>query len=266
MEDRSSVSGPRSFIDKVIQLDNLTKHYGKLAAVDHLDLQIPAGEIFGFLGPNGAGKTTTIKVMMGILRATSGRVLLGGYDVEREPEKAKAITGYIPDRPFIYEKLTGGEFLKFVGAMHHVAPATIEEKISDLLEQFELSAWKEELVEGYSHGMKQRLVLCAALIHEPRILIADEPMVGIDPKGARMLKDLFLSLAKNGVTLLLSTHSVGVAEEVCHRVGIIHKGKLIALGTMAELRQLARVKEGNLESAFLELTNDGDSPPLNKNT
>ncbi len=240
----------------MIHLDNLSKHYGKLAAVDSLNLEIPAGEIFGFLGPNGAGKTTTIKVMMGILRATSGRVLLGGFDVELEPQKAKAITGYVPDRPFIYEKLTGGEFLKFVGALHHVAPATLEERIADLLEQFELFAWKEELVESYSHGMKQRLILCAALIHEPRILIVDEPMVGIDPKGARQLKDLFLSLAKSGVTLFLSTHSVGVAEEICHRVGIIHKGKLIASGTMAELRRLARVDEGNLESAFLQLTGD----------
>jgi ABC-2 type transport system ATP-binding protein len=243
----------------VIRVENLTKHYGKLAAVDSLNLEIPAGEIFGFLGPNGAGKTTTIKVMMGILRAGAGRVLLGGFDVEREPEKAKAITGYVPDRPFIYEKLTGGEFLRFVGALHHVEPAALERKTADLLETFELTAWREELIEGYSHGMKQRLVLSAALLHQPKILIADEPMVGIDPRGARKLKDLFLSLAKSGVAVFLSTHSVGVAEEVCHRVGIIDKGKLIACGTMGELRQLAKVDDGNLESAFLELTRNGHS-------
>jgi ABC-2 type transport system ATP-binding protein len=243
----------------VIRVENLTKHYGKLAAVDSLDFEIPAGEIFGFLGPNGAGKTTTIKVMMGILRAGAGRVLLGGFDVEREAEKAKAITGYVPDRPFIYEKLTGGEFLKFVGALHHVEPAALERKTADLLETFELAAWREELIEGYSHGMKQRLVLSAALLHQPKILIADEPMVGIDPRGARKLKDLFLSLAKSGVAVFLSTHSVGVAEEVCHRVGIIDKGKLIACGTMDELRQLAKVDDGNLESAFLELTRNGYS-------
>jgi len=241
----------------MIRVENLTKHYGKLAAVDSLNLDIPAGEIFGFLGPNGAGKTTTIKVMMGILRAGAGRVLLGGFDVEREPEKAKTITGYVPDRPFIYEKLTGGEFLKFVGALHHVEPAALERRTADLLETFELTAWREELVEGYSHGMKQRLVLGAALLHEPKILIVDEPMVGIDPRGARKLKDLFLALAKSGVAIFLSTHSVGVAEELCRRVGIIHKGKLIACGTMAELRQLAQVDDGNLESAFLELTRDG---------
>ena len=245
----------------MIRVENLTKHYGKLAAVDSLNLEIPAGEIFGFLGPNGAGKTTTIKTMMGILRASAGRVLFGGFDVEREPVKAKAITGYVPDRPFIYEKLTGAEFLNFVGALHHVEPTLLEQRTADLLETFELSAWREELVEGYSNGMKQRLVLSAALLHEPRILIVDEPMVGIDPRGARMLKDLFISLAMKGVALFLSTHSVGVAEEVCHRVGIIHKGRLIACGTMAELRELAKIKEGNLESAFLELTRDGDSSP-----
>ncbi|MBI2350141.1 MAG: ABC transporter ATP-binding protein [Deltaproteobacteria bacterium] len=240
----------------MIRLENLSKHYGHLAAVDSLNLEVQRGEIFGFLGPNGAGKTTTIRVMMGILRATSGRVTLGGYDVEQEPEKAKAITGFIPDRPFIYEKLSGGEFLKFVGSLHRVDAALLQRRIPDLLERFELSDWKDELVESYSHGMKQRLVLSAALIHRPKILIVDEPMVGIDPRGTRMLKDLFLSLAKKGTTLFLSTHSISIAEEICQRIGIIHKGKLIASGTMADLYGLAKVKEGRLESVFLELTRD----------
>ena len=241
----------------MIRLENLSKHYGRLAAVDSLNLEVQRGEIFGFLGPNGAGKTTTIRVMMGILRATSGRVTLGGYDVEQEPEKAKAITGFIPDRPFIYEKLSGGEFLKFVGSLHRVDAALLQRRIPELLEHFELSDWKDELVESYSHGMKQRLVLCAALVHQPKILIVDEPMVGIDPRGTRMLKDLFLSLAKKGTTLFLSTHSISIAEEICQRIGIIHKGKLIASGTMADLYRLAKVKEGRLESVFLELTGDG---------
>jgi len=241
----------------VIKLENLSKHYGRLAAVDSLNLEVQRGEIFGFLGPNGAGKTTTIRVMMGILRATSGRVTLGGYDVEQEPEKAKAITGFIPDRPFIYEKLSGREFLKFVGSLHRVDAALLQRRIPELLEHFELSDWKDELVESYSHGMKQRLVLCAALIHQPKILIVDEPMVGIDPRGTRMLKDLFLSLAKKGTTLFLSTHSISIAEEICQRIGIIHKGKLIASGTMADLYRLAKVKEGRLESVFLDLTRDG---------
>ena len=241
----------------MIRLENLSKHYGRLAAVDSLNLEVQRGEIFGFLGPNGAGKTTTIRVMMGILRATSGRVTLGGYDMEQEPEKAKAITGFIPDRPFIYEKLSGREFLKFVGSLHRVDAALLQRRIPELLEHFELSDWKDELVESYSHGMKQRLVLCASLIHQPKILIIDEPMVGIDPRGTRMLKDLFLSLAKKGTTLFLSTHSISIAEEICQRIGIIHKGKLIASGTMADLYRLAKVKEGRLESVFLELTRDG---------
>lgn len=243
----------------VIRLENLSKHYGRVAAVDSLNLEVQPGEIFGFLGPNGAGKTTTIRVMMGILKPTSGRVTLGGYDVEREAEMAKAITGFVPDRPFIYEKLSGGEFLRFVGTLHRMVAAELQGRIPELLEQFELSQWKDELVESYSHGMKQRLVLCASLLHQPRILIIDEPMVGIDPKGARTLKDLFISLAKQGTTLFLSTHSISFAEEVCQRVGIIHKGRLIASGTMPDLYRLAKVKEGRLESAFLELTRDGTS-------
>ena len=243
----------------MIRIENLSKHYGRLAAVDSLNLEVRPGEIFGFLGPNGAGKTTTIRVMMGILRATSGRVTLGGYDIEREAEQAKAITGFVPDRPFLYEKLSGSEFLKFVGSLHRVDSELLWRRIPELLEHFELSNWKDELIESYSHGMKQRLVLSASLIHHPRILIIDEPMVGIDPKGARMLKDLFLSLAKKGTTVFLSTHSISVAEEVCQRIGIIHKGKLIASGTMAELHRLARVEEGRLENAFLELTRDENS-------
>ena len=246
----------------MIRLENLTKHYGRVAAVDSLNLEVHPGEIFGFLGPNGAGKTTTIRVMMGILRPTSGRVTLGGYDIERQPEAAKAIAGFVPDRPFIYEKLSGSEFLKFVGSLHRVESRLLQRRIPELLEHFEIINWKDELVESYSHGMKQRLVLCASLIHQPKILIIDEPMVGIDPKGARMLKDLFLSLAKSGTTLFLSTHSISVAEEICQRIGIIHKGKLIASGTMAELHRLARMEEGRLESIFLELTQDETSSQL----
>ena len=240
----------------MIQLLNVTKRYGELTAVDALNLRVKAGEIFGFLGPNGAGKTTTIRVMMGILKPSTGRVELGGYDVEREPEKAKAIAGFIPDRPFIYEKLSGREFLHFVGRLHRLETARLEHRIAELLNYLELTPWQNELVESYSHGMKQRLVVCAALIHEPRLLIVDEPMVGMDPKGARALKDLFRSLAGKGTTIFLSTHSISVAEEVCHRIGIIQTGRLIACGTMAELYNQAKIKSGNLESVFLELTRE----------
>ncbi|MGE5852801.1 MAG: ABC transporter ATP-binding protein [Deltaproteobacteria bacterium] len=245
----------------MIQLIDLTKRYGKLAALNGLNLEVPAGQIFGFLGPNGAGKTTTIRVMMGILKATSGRVLLDGHDVVSEAQAAKAIAGFIPDRPFIYEKLTGGEFLRFVGKLHCIEPAKLEERITELLDHLELSSWEHELVEGYSHGMKQRLVVCAALIHRPRILVVDEPMVGMDPRGARTLKDLFRALAQDGVTIFLSTHSIDTAEEICHRIGIIGQGKLIACGTMAELQRQADGNHSNLESVFLELTREQIAPP-----
>jgi ABC-2 type transport system ATP-binding protein len=240
----------------VIELSNITKRYGTLAAVDSLNLEVPRGEVFGFLGPNGAGKTTTIRMMMGILKPTSGRVFLGGHDVEQEPEKAKALAGFIPDRPFIYEKLTGREFLQFVGRLHHVEPERLQRRGAELLEHLELTRWQDELVESYSHGMKQRLVVCGALIHEPPILVVDEPMVGMDPKGSRTLKDLFRSLAERGTTVFLSTHSISVAEEVCHRIGIIQRGRLIACGTMMDLHAQAKNKNGNLESVFLDLTQE----------
>lgn len=240
----------------MIQLINLTKHYGKVTAVDGLSLDVPRGQIFGFLGPNGAGKTTTIRVMMGILKATSGQVLLDGHDVVTEAQAAKAIAGFIPDRPFIYEKLSGSEFLEFVGKLHRLDSQRLRCRIAELLEHLELIHWKDELVESYSHGMKQRLVVCAALIHQPRILVVDEPMVGMDPKGARTIKDLFCSLSKSGTTIFLSTHSISVAEEICHRIGIIQKGRLIACGTMGELHERATGRHGNLESVFLELTRE----------
>ena len=240
----------------MIQLINLTKHYGKLAAVDNLSLDVQAGEIFGFLGPNGAGKTTTIRVMMGILKATCGQVLLNGLDIAVDAQKAKAIAGFIPDRPFIYEKLSGGEFLRFVGRLHHMESPRLERRTAELLEHMELAHWKDELVESYSHGMKQRLVVCAALLHQPRILVVDEPMVGMDPKGARTIKNLFCSLSESGTTIFLSTHSISVAEEICHRIGIIQQGKLIACGTMNQLHEQAAGRHGNLESVFLELTRE----------
>ena len=248
----------------MIRIIDLRKQYGRLAAVDNLNIEVAPGEIFGFLGPNGAGKTTTIRVMMGILRASSGRVILGGHDVEQEPQQAKAIAGFIPDRPFIYEKLSGREFLIFIAKLHRMESARLRRRIDELLDYFELSNWQDELVEGFSHGMKQRLVLCAALVHEPRILIVDEPMVGLDPKGARTIKNLFRSLAEAGTTVFLSTHSLSVAEEVCHRIGIIQKGHLIASGSMADIYRLTRGHDSNLEDVFLELTQQQDDVTLSR--
>lgn len=240
----------------MIRLINVSKHYGRLAAVDSLSLEVPPGQIFGFLGPNGAGKTTTIRVMMGILKPTSGQVLLDGHDVIEQAQQAKALAGFIPDRPFIYEKLSGREFLEFVGKLHGMDGHSLRERTAELLDCLELTAWKDELVESYSHGMKQRLVVCAALIHKPRVLVVDEPMVGMDPKGARTLKDLFCTLSQNGTTVFLSTHSISVAEEICHRIGIIQKGRLVACGTMDELHRLAAGPHRSLESVFLELTRE----------
>jgi ABC-2 type transport system ATP-binding protein len=246
----------------MIRLIDVTKRYGKVAAVQGLHLEVPRGQIFGFLGPNGAGKTTTIRVMMGILKATAGRVLLDGHDVVGAPQQAKAITGFIPDRPFVYEKLSGAEFLQFVGKLHHVEGKELGQRVGELLEYLELTRWQDELVESYSHGMKQRLVVCAALIHKPRILVVDEPMVGMDPKGARKIKDLFCGLARSGTTVFLSTHSISVAEEICHRIGIIQHGRLVACGTMSELHARAAGHHGNLEGVFLELTREQERDAL----
>ena len=247
----------------MIELINLTKRYGQTLAVDDLNLTVPAGHVFGFLGPNGAGKTTTIRMMMGLLQPTFGAVRLGGHDLAREPLAAKQMCGFVPDRPHLYEKLSGAEFLDFVAGLYHVAPAVARQRRDELLEMFDLTQWASELVESYSHGMKQRLVMAAALIHAPRLLIVDEPMVGMDPRGARLLKRTFRQLARSGVTVFMSTHSLEVAEETCDRIGIINQGRLIAVGTVDELRRQAGGHSGSrLEAIFLKLTGGEDVAEL----
>jgi len=239
----------------MIELRELTKCYGATVAVDHLTLSIPGDTIFGFLGPNGAGKTTTIRLMMGLLEPSSGWVRLGGYDLHDDPLRAKALCGFVPDRPHVYEKLTGAEFVDFAAELYHVEAAAAAARRDRLLELFDLSEWRDELAESYSHGMKQRLVMAAALVHEPRILIVDEPTVGMDPRGARLLKRLFRELAADGATVFMSTHSLEVAEELCDRIGIILRGRLVALGTVDELHEQAGRHDGaTLESVFLRLT------------
>ena len=239
----------------MIELRELTKSYGATVAVDHLTLSVPSGAIFGFLGPNGAGKTTTIRLMMGLLEPSGGSVRLGGYDLHADPLRAKALCGFVPDRPHVYEKLTGAEFLDFTADLYHVDDAAKAARRDRLLELFDLGEWRDELAESYSHGMKQRLVMAAALVHEPRILIVDEPTVGMDPRGARLLKRLFRDLARNGATVFMSTHSLEVAEELCDQVGIIQRGRLVALGTIDELHTQAGRRAGaTLESVFLRLT------------
>jgi len=236
----------------MIKLTNLTKNYGSFTAVKNINLEVKAGEIFGFLGPNGAGKTTTIKMMAGLLRPTGGSVEIGGFDVQKEPLRAKSITGFIPDRPYLYEKLTAGEFMRFVAELYTMNDP--DGRIRDLLELFGLTDWAGELVENFSHGMKQRLVMASSLLHEPKVLVVDEPMVGLDPRGARLVKDLFKDLAAKGVTIFMSTHTLEIVEAMCTRVAIINKGEIIAGGSVGELGRLARMENSHLEPIFLKLT------------
>ncbi len=240
----------------MIELKNLTKRYGNLVAVNRLNLSVARGEIFGFIGPNGAGKTTTLRMMGGILAPTEGSVSIDGMDMAVEPERVKRSIGFIPDRPFVYEKLTGKEFLRFTADLFGIKDGVFEDRSNKVLEQFALDDWADELIESYSHGMKQRLIMSAAIFHDPRVIIVDEPMVGLDPAGIRMVKGLFRDLAKKGTTMFMSTHTLAMAEDVCDRIGIIHKGVLIAMGTVEELRRRARIQEGDLEKVFLILTEE----------
>jgi ABC-2 type transport system ATP-binding protein len=238
----------------VIEVQNLVKQFGGFTAVDGVSLAVQPGQIHGFLGPNGAGKTTTIRIVAGLLKPTSGRVLVNGHDLALEPEAAKAALGFIPDRPFIYEKLTAGEFLRFHAGLYGMADQDIESRITEMLEIFELGRWQHELVESFSHGMKQRLVMSAAFLHKPRAVLVDEPMVGLDPRGARLIKDVFRRMSQNGVAILMSTHTLEVAEEMCDLISIILKGKIIAHGTVDELRAMAGDPDEELTPVFLKLT------------
>lgn len=238
----------------MIEIINLTKHYGNITAVSDINLTIPSGKFFGFLGPNGAGKTTTIKTVVGLLRPSSGTVRVEGFDVQKQPIQAKHVVGFIPDKPFIYEKLTGREFLQFTAGLYQVNDKEVETRIAQLLETFELTDWANELVESYSHGMRQKLVMSAALIHQPKVIVVDEPMVGLDPKGARLVKKIFREICDKGTTIFMSTHTLEIAEQMCDHIAIIQKGKIIAQGTIEELRQIAETSMTSLEDIFLELT------------
>ena len=238
----------------MIEISNLTKRYGNITAVSDVNLTIPSGQFFGFLGPNGAGKTTTIKTLVGLLKPSSGTVKVEGFDVQTQPIQAKQVVGFIPDKPFIYEKLTGREFLQFSAGLYQVEQHKIEERIEQLLNTFELSDWGNELIESFSHGMRQKLVMSAALIHRPRVIVVDEPMVGLDPKGARLVKKIFREICTQGTTIFMSTHSLEIAEQMCDKIAIIQKGQIIAEGTIDKLRQLAKSSLTSLEDIFLELT------------
>ena len=239
----------------MIRTENLTKRFGETAAVVSLDLQIGAGEFYCFLGPNGAGKTTTIKMLTGLLHPTEGRAILGGFDIQREPVKAKQLIGYIPDAPFLYEKLTGREFMRFVAGLYLMADIDAVRKTEPLLEMFGLADVADQLIEDYSHGMRQKLSFASCFLHDPKIVIVDEPWVGLDPKNIRFVKDFLRQKARDGVTVFMSTHTLGIAEEVADRIGIINNGRLLYTGTVGEVRAVVK-SPGTLEDIFLELTQD----------
>ncbi|MGH7658470.1 MAG: ABC transporter ATP-binding protein [Gemmatimonadales bacterium] len=238
----------------MIRLLDLTKRYGSFTAVDNISLRIPPGELFGFLGPNGAGKTSTLRMIAGILRPTAGTVTIGGDDIQTHPMQAKARLGFIPDRPYVYEKLTGREFLRFVAALYGQDGEAVDRRSEELLELFELSRWQDELIESYSHGMRQKVIIASALVHRPEVIVVDEPMVGLDPRSARLLKDLFRKFVDRGGTVLMSTHTLEVAESLCDRIAIIQQGRIVASGTLAELQEQTASAGMNLEALFLKLT------------
>jgi ABC-2 type transport system ATP-binding protein len=237
----------------MLKLESLTKRYGTHEAVRNLSLHVPAGELFAFLGPNGAGKTTTIKMIAGLLQPTSGRIEIAGNDLATRPVEAKGALGFIPDRPFLYEKLSALEFMRFVAGIYGFDRGTLNGRIDELLELVELHDARAQLIESFSHGMKQRLVMASAFLHQPKVMVVDEPMVGLDPKGARLIKRVFREYCDSGHSVFVSTHTLEVAQELCDRIGIILRGELVALGTMTELKSKAKT-EGDLEEIFLKLT------------
>src|SRR5574338_505023 len=241
----------------MIQVDHLVKRYGGFTAVDDLSFSVPRGTLFGFLGPNGAGKTTTMRMIAQILRPTSGEIRIAGVPTWEKPQVIKQMIGYVPDRPYVYEKLTGAEFVRFVAALYGQEGRAVERRMNELLEVFELTPWRDELTESYSHGMRQELIISSAFAHRPEVIVVDEPMVGLDPKAARTLKDLFREYTRRGHTIMMSTHTLEVAQTLCDRIAIIQRGVIRACGTMDELRASAESGVSGLEEIFLRLTGEG---------
>ncbi|HEX3926763.1 MAG TPA: ABC transporter ATP-binding protein [Gemmatimonadales bacterium] len=238
----------------MISLRGVAKRYGHFEAVKRIDLEIRPGELFGFLGPNGAGKTTTMRMIAGILAPSAGQIEIGGIDIVRRPMLAKAKLGFIPDRPYVYDKLTGAEFMRFTAALYGQDGPPVEKRIDELLSLFELADWKHELTGSYSHGMRQKLIIASALVHRPEVIVVDEPMVGLDPKSTRLLKMIFRRFVERGGTVLMSTHTLEMVEGLCDRIGIIRHGEMIACGTLDELRSQTNSGHAGLEEMFLRLT------------
>jgi len=245
-----------------IQVDHLTKRYGEKIAVKDVSFEVNSGEVFGFLGPNGAGKTTTIKIMVGLLKPSSGGVRVAGYDIVTQSIQAKAASGYVPDTPNLYAKLTGRELLSFVGELYNLERDQVGRRTDELLRMFDLTEASDNTIDSYSHGMQQKMALAAALMHDPKVLVLDEPTVGLDPKSARLIKDILRQMAERGAAVFLSTHILEIAERMCDRIGIINQGELIAVGTMEELRRLGQTGETSLEDIFLSLTGGAEEAEI----
>ncbi len=238
----------------MIDVRGVTKRYGAKTAIDNLSFEVGRGEFFGFLGPNGAGKTTTIKSLIGLVHPDQGSITIGGYDIQKDPLSVRAIIGYVPDSPFVYGKLTAREFLIFVGGLYRMAPADIEKGIAWLSDIFDMSGWLDRRCEEYSHGMKQKVVMSAAFIHKPSLIIVDEPTVGLDPPSRRLLKDMLKMIQEHGTTVFMSSHDLSEVEELCGRMAILNQGSIVASGTLAELRVKAELECGSLEELFLKVT------------
>jgi ABC-2 type transport system ATP-binding protein len=248
----------------MISLERLTKTYGDFTAVDSIDLEIGGSAIFGLLGPNGAGKTTTLRMIAGILEPDSGSARIAGHDIVEEPMAARRVLGFVPDRPFVYEKLTGAELLRFTAGLYGLAGPDVERRINELLGLWDLLRWRDQLVESYSHGMRQKLIISSALIHQPEVLVIDEPMVGLDPRSARLLKDLLRSYADGGGTVLVSTHTLELAETLCDRLAVIDHGRVVAGGTMEDLRRAAATQDAGLEEVFLRITRGASDAEIDR--
>jgi ABC-2 type transport system ATP-binding protein len=246
----------------MIRTEQLTKRFGEKTAVAPLDLDIPAGTFFCFLGPNGAGKTTTIKMLTGLLCPSGGKVTVGGIDIQQEPVAAKRLLGYVPDHPFLYDKLTGREFMRFVAGLYQISDAHYKAHCESLLEMFEISRVGDQLIEDYSHGMRQKLSFASCFLHDPRIVIVDEPWVGLDPKNIRFVKDFLKQKTREeGLTVFMSTHTLSIAEEIADKIGIINQGRLLHLGTVAEIKALHE-NPGSLEEVFLAVTSEDNGDPV----
>ncbi len=248
--------------ETLIETRSLVKRYGDKVAVNNIGFDVYAGEVFGFLGPNGAGKTTTLKMIVGLLQPTSGSVKVAGYDVQTQSMLAKASSGYVPDTPNLYAKLSGRELLRFVGDLYNMDRRQTVHRIDELLRTFDLMTAADDTVDSYSHGMQQKASLAAALMHDPKVLVLDEPTVGLDPKSARLIKDILRQMADRGAAVMLSTHILEIAERMCDRIGIINKGQLVAVGTMDELRTLDKTGQTSLEDIFLSLTGGADEAEI----